>query len=219
MSPLERYRRLPSPLLVGHRGLNTVAPENTLEAIAAAADQGARGVEIDVRPTRDGQIRVFHDPSLERLAGRPDVVAERTAAELSTVDLGGGARIPSLTDVLALCRERELFLNVELKRDVPDRLFLCREVARILTASELPALALSSFDPFILAVMRQWAPELPIAMLYTTSHRYLGLCAGPLGAVAAHPDQKLVTPREVASHQRAGRRVMTWTVNDPARAR
>ena len=58
-----------APKLIAHRGASHAAPENTLAAFAAAMDAGADGVELDVRATRTGEVVVFHDPTLERLAG------------------------------------------------------------------------------------------------------------------------------------------------------
>ncbi|MEQ9324137.1 MAG: glycerophosphodiester phosphodiesterase family protein [Polyangiaceae bacterium] len=215
------YRDLPSPLLIGHRGLNTVAPENTLEAIAAAADLGVDGVEIDVRPTRDDAIVVFHDRDLARMANRPHRIEALDLRELGSVDLGRGARIPILDDVLDLCRQRGLFVNVELKRDVPSRRRLVRAVARCLKRHErrLP-LVVSSFDPAMLADFRRRAPQVPLGVLYASRHRWVRRLAGPLRAAALHPDHRLVRAADLRAAHAAGRRVMCWTVNsEPATRR
>lgn len=209
-----RYHALPSPLLIGHRGLNTVAPENTLEAIEAAADLGVSGVEIDVRPSRDGQVVVFHDRDLKRMAGAPERIDMLSGDDLRAVDLGGGARIPSLLEVVSLCRDRDLLLNVELKRDVPSRRGLVRAVAQQLRRlGPGPVIVVSSFDPAMLAQFRRDAPGMPIALLYASRARWVRRLAEPLNAAAVHPDHRLVGPADVRRAQAAGRRVMCWTVN------
>ena len=215
-----RFSALPSPLLIGHRGLNTVAPENTLEAIAAAADLGVDGVEIDVRPTRDDALVVFHDRDLSRMAERPHRIDTLDLREVGSIDLGHGARIPLLDEVVDLCEQRGLLLNVELKRDVPSRRRLVRAVLRCLKRHDrrLPLLV-STFDPAMLADLRRRDPRLPLGVLYGKRHRWVRRLAGPLKAVALHPDHRLVRASDLRAAHAASRRVMCWTVNDEEAAR
>ena len=77
-----------SPLIIGHRGASALTPENTLAAFARALDDGADGVELDVRLARDGVPVVIHDESLRRTALREGLVAETTSGELGKVDAG-----------------------------------------------------------------------------------------------------------------------------------
>jgi glycerophosphoryl diester phosphodiesterase len=65
-------RRDGVPLVIAHRGASALAVENTLAAFAAAAAAGADGVELDVRLCATGEVVVFHDADLRRLAGRAD---------------------------------------------------------------------------------------------------------------------------------------------------
>ncbi len=58
------------PLKIAHRGASALAPENTLAAFRRAVDDGADGIEFDVRLARDGVAVVFHDPTLNRTALR-----------------------------------------------------------------------------------------------------------------------------------------------------
>lgn len=96
------------PLLVGHRGASALAPENTRRAFEVAIEHGLDMAELDVHLSRDGQLMVIHDAHLERVAGRPDQVADCTADELAAFD------VPRLTDVFELARGR-LGIYVELK--------------------------------------------------------------------------------------------------------
>ncbi len=54
--------------IIAYRGDFSVAPENTMQAILASYDHGADGIEIDIRQTKDHQIIVFHDETIQRLA-------------------------------------------------------------------------------------------------------------------------------------------------------
>lgn len=213
---LASYRAIASPLLIGHRGLNTVAPENTLAAIDAAADLGAHGVEVDVRTCKTGELVVFHDADLRRMTGGADPrsVAALSLDELGAVDLGGHT-IPTLRQVIRRCRERRLFLNVEMKRDVPKRGLMVMLTARALrTHDPEHPVVVSCFDPAMLLAFRQVAPDVPAALLIAPKQRWTGGLTRPLGVAGVHPERSLITADDVAWHHERGRRVMTWTVND-----
>ena len=81
-----------------HRGLHGPGvPENSLSAFAGAIARGM-GIECDIQRSGDGQAMVFHDWDLARLTGERGPVADRSAAALGQIMLGGGNgdRIPTL---------------------------------------------------------------------------------------------------------------------------
>ena len=100
-----------------HRGLwrGDGAPENSLKAFKAAADAGL-GIELDVRPAKDGTPVCFHDPFLDRTSSSSGLVSLKTTAELQSCSLSNGEPIPLLTDVLEVF-SRQLPILVELKID------------------------------------------------------------------------------------------------------
>lgn len=212
------------PLVYGHRGASARAPENTLSAFALALDEGADGVELDVRLSRDGVVVVAHDPDLRRVAKRPERVADLDAAILRTVDAGGD-HVPTLDETLDLLLPRGATVNVELKGDVPDRLALARACARVFARrrrSELDAVFVSSFRPEILAMLRALRAAVPLAFLFDAEH------TGPVrGAIlrrltpadGLHPHHGLCTPGAIARWHARGLFVNTWTVDSPSRAR
>ncbi len=77
-----------SPLIIGHRGASAVAPENTLAAFGRAFDDGAHGIEFDVRLARDGVPVVIHDPSLRPKGSRKGRVSKLTSDKLGQIDVG-----------------------------------------------------------------------------------------------------------------------------------
>ncbi len=218
------YRELPSPLLLGHRGCRTIAPENTIAAIDGAAAAGAAGVEIDVRSCATGELVVAHDPTLAPVTGGRDerLIAELSLGELRRIDLAGAQqrstthRIAELGEVLARCRQLGLAVNVEMKRDVPSRSAVVRATATHLAALEPDQpFVVSSFDPAMLAGLRLLAPTLPVALLlHRAGRRYhLELLARPLGAVAIHVERTMVSRPLVRRWRARGLRVVAWTVN------
>ena len=81
------------PLIIGHRGASALAPENTLAAFRRAINDGADGIEFDVRLAKDGVAVVIHDATLERTTGSiRSRVSQLTAAELNAIDVGSWFR-------------------------------------------------------------------------------------------------------------------------------
>ena len=155
-------RGLRPTLHIAHRGGALLAPENTLVAFRQAVERYRTDMlELDVHLSRDGELVVAHDPTLERCTDGEGPLAERTLAELQQLDAGyhfspdggrsfpfrgQGVRLPSLREVLRAFPS--LRLNVEAKPDVPgieDALAgLLREeqaVERVCVGSELDAVA------------------------------------------------------------------------------
>ena len=87
-------------LTIAHRGDPVAHRENTLPSLRSAVAKGANTLEFDLRLTRDGQIVLLHDASLERLWGQPEPLADLTLAELRQRDLGG-YQLPTFDELLA----------------------------------------------------------------------------------------------------------------------
>lgn len=122
-----------APSMFAHRGYHDMAhciPENSMSAFRAAIRRGY-GIELDLHLTRDGQLVVFHDNTLERLCGCSKRVEELSYDELSSFRLlGTDERIPLLQEVLSAV-DGVVPLLIELK--IPtSSLKICEETYRIL---------------------------------------------------------------------------------------
>ena len=86
------------PLIIGHRGASALAPENTLAAFARAVEDGADGIEFDVRLSKDNIPVVIHDATLFRTGGQRVAVKALSAHELGKANVGGwfNRRFPAL---------------------------------------------------------------------------------------------------------------------------
>jgi glycerophosphoryl diester phosphodiesterase len=218
------FRRAGRPFVYGHRGVRGERPENTMAAFTAAAEQGADGIELDVRLSRDGQPVVAHDPTLARVSGGADTraVADMSCRELAAADAGGGETVPRLVEALALARERGLAVNVELKRDVPDRKAVVVAGARLLSSWDARhAIVVSSFDPFMLAGFGLLCARPRALLLHRDAawHQRASFTAAPLGVFAVHIERTLASPAAVRRWHARGMRVGVWTVNDEQEAR
>lgn len=76
------------PIVLAHRGGSQLAPENTMAAFKKAAELGVHGFEIDIRLTKDEEIIVFHDDTVNRTSDGSGRVAEFTLRELKKLDFG-----------------------------------------------------------------------------------------------------------------------------------
>ena len=108
--------------VAAHRGWKTKYPENTLPAFDAAALAGVDQIETDVRVTRDGELVLIHDETLDRTTGGTGLVRDHTLSELKKIDASNGmdgfsgVRIPTLEEFLSLMKERNVkTLDIELK--------------------------------------------------------------------------------------------------------
>jgi glycerophosphoryl diester phosphodiesterase len=214
-----------SPLVIGHRGASAHATENTLNAFERAARDGADGVELDVLCCASGEVVVFHDDDLQRLAGRPERVAAMSWRQLKAVDLTGGGRIPLLDDAFEACGPR-LLVNVELKSTGildPDRRRLVEGVSQSLRRCRTEGrVIVSSFDPLAVWWWQQARPDVAAAFLFEAGGLFAtikALALPFLRPAAAHPQAALCRPERVQRWHQAGYRVNTWTVDDPEHLR
>ncbi|MBA9077558.1 glycerophosphodiester phosphodiesterase [Rufibacter quisquiliarum] len=112
--------------VIAHRGASGLAPENTLAAIRKALDTEADFIEVDVHQSKDGQVVVIHDATVDRTTNGTGAVANLTLAQLKELDAGSkhdssftGERIPTLAQVLKLVKGKKKLL-IELKKGEDD---------------------------------------------------------------------------------------------------
>lgn len=156
-------------LIYAHRGASAQYPENTMLAFEKAVEMGAAGIETDVHLSRDGQLVLCHDETIDGTTDRSGWIARLTYDELLRADAGvrrgaqfAGQRIPLLRDLLKLARESGIALNLELKNyvlDYPDlERLVIEEIRKYLRPERV---LLSSFRHLSLVRAKQMAPEPP----------------------------------------------------------
>jgi glycerophosphoryl diester phosphodiesterase len=218
--PLPTTRRV---MCYAHRGARAHAPENTLAAFTLAFELGADGIECDVQCSRDGQLVIIHDDTVDRTTDGTGPVGEQCFAELRA--LNAGARfhwqqmIPTLDEVLELVARRDGELNLEIKGASIEEALATAEAAepalRGLGADQRAHVLVSSFEHPAVALLKTRLPELRVALLYGGEWRERDLIAPAraLGAEAIHPAVGLVTPGLIQRAHEAGLRVNVWTAN------
>lgn len=194
--------------MIAHRGASGHAPENTLEAFRMAVDQGADGIELDVRRTGDGHLVVLHDPR----------VPEGTAlAELALDQLP--PHVPDLATALEACAGA--WVNLEIKNGAdepgfdPERTIALDVVDLLRTLPDDPERWLiSSFDLETVAAVRASGSSVRTALLVGRITPEVLAEAVTGGHHAVHPWVRWLDRAAVEAAHDAGLVVNAWTCND-----
>jgi len=208
--------------VLGHRGASARATENTADAFAQARAEGADGVELDVMLCASGEVVVFHDDDLRRLASRPERIAALPYRVLREVRLQPGGAIPTLEAAFAACGP-DLLVNVELKVNEIDprgTAALVDAVASVVRRLGVGSRVLvSSFNPWAVWIWCRRVPEVPAGLLFERDSLLplrRAWLAPAIRPRALHPELVLCSPARVAGWKRRGYLVNVWTVDDPA---
>jgi glycerophosphoryl diester phosphodiesterase len=216
------------PAVVGHRGAAAAAPENTLESLRLAAEQGAAMVEFDVKLTADGALILMHDEELDRTTTGHGAVATTVLADIRGLDAGGwfadawrGARVPTLDETVGLLEKCGLNANIEIKPCPGREVETAAAVVACLRQSwpkGRPWPLLSSFARDSLAVARDAAPEIPRGLLLWGKPADWSAAARSLDCASVHCAAEDMTPEWAAEIGRLGYGLAVYTVNDVALA-
>jgi glycerophosphoryl diester phosphodiesterase len=159
--------------ILAHRGSAGTHPENTFASYQAAMDAGADGIEIDVHLTKDGDLVVLHDATVNRTTNGTGYVKDFSLAEIKQLDAGSwfsnifaGEHIPTLNEVLAFIAQTNLLLNIELKNVTIAYVGMEAEVIRLVKAYQLTdRVIVSSFNHMSLHMITQKYPDIDCAIL------------------------------------------------------
>ena len=214
------------PAIAAHRGGARLWPENTLTAFRGAIGRGVDLVELDVHQTRDGEVVVIHDPTLDRTTTGHGAVGGFAWAELGAVTIRGTAdeRLPRLAEVLAVLRPSSVGLLLEIKSapgggrypGVEERVLALLEAAQMTDRTRVMA-----FDWAILERLRALSPTVRLTgLLAHQGVERLGGVEGvaprirALGGNDLGIERTLLTPEAVRAAHQAGLTIGVWTVND-----
>ncbi len=222
MSLRERLAaRQGTPWVGGHRGDAERAPENTLPAFEAAITSGARLIECDVHLTADGRLAVIHDHRVDRTTDGTGPVDGMTLAELRGLDAGSwfgpafrGTRVPELSEVLALARDR-CGVVVEVKTWPNARGDPVTPLLRTLRETGMwDEVVVVGFDHRLVAAVARTAPGLLCGL--NLAGRPLdpaGLCRAAGATVLGAEWESADAALGPQLHQ-AGMHLLVWTVDD-----
>ena len=232
------------PLILGHRGASAVAPENTLAAFSRAIQDGAEGIEFDVRLSRDGMPVVIHDANLKRTAPREGLVSELSCEELQKIDVGSwfakasfegsgtapqtsysGEKLPTLAQVLQLFSENRGLLYIEMKSDEGHGSDLAAAVVERIRETNIPSrVVVESFDLPAIAEIKRIDSGIRTAALFepklsrpisTLRRSKMVDLARDVSADEIALHYTLAGPGVVERASKYGLETVVWTVDDP----
>ncbi|MDO4916241.1 MAG: glycerophosphodiester phosphodiesterase family protein [Rothia sp. (in: high G+C Gram-positive bacteria)] len=217
--------------IFAHRGLSSVAPENTLVAIGACAENNVKWFETDIDILGDGTPVVIHDTLLDRTTNRTGSIYDLSAKDLEGIDAGSwfgreyrGQKLPTLAQLVELMNKKELNGNIELKPNGQGAekaiQLIDAVIAELENLDDDREVIISSFDYLALAEFKRRAPQYCVAALmgpemlasnWRTTLEFID-------ADAVHPDAAALTPELVDEMHAASFEINAWTVNSRGRA-
>ena len=204
----------PRPLLLGHRGARADASvhENTIASFDLCLEHGCDGFEFDVRRTADSVPVVCHDPIFRGLT-----LAEVPARSLEPLQAQGF--LPTLEQVLQRFAPR-CFLDIEIK----DPGLETEVLAQLRHYPPSREFVVTSFLPEVLQRLRRLDPIIPLGLLLDQSSCGGGACSAgaqwhQLPVEWVLPEWPLLDAALSVDLSNSGKRIGTWTVNDPAEMR
>ncbi|WP_084021944.1 glycerophosphodiester phosphodiesterase family protein [Lebetimonas sp. JS032] len=196
------------PHIIGaHRGLSALYPENTLNAFKAAKNN-ADFIEFDVTFTKDNQIVVIHDDTIDRTTNGKGEVCKFTLKELKNFTIYPDEKIPTLKETLELCKEMNMPVNIELKKVFKNEPVFLEKVLKSIKKFEFEnKVLISSFEHKYLRFFKQ--NNISTAALFEKpfSMEYLKT----LNIDSIHISKKLVTKKFLEKLKKY--RVLVYTMN------
>jgi glycerophosphoryl diester phosphodiesterase len=207
-------------LRIAHRGYSAKYPENTILAFTKAIEAGVDMIELDLHSSRDDELVVIHDDSIDRTSDGRGRVAELTLTDLRKYNFNNGMTncgfvgIPTLAEVIELADNRVL-LNIEIKKDPKKNVGIEKNLVDLLKGEDfLDSVIVSSFDCKILTEIKEIAKEIRTGLIYDGSGKRFREKVRELDVSSVHPDTAVVDAIDLRWLKSCGIKVYPWVVND-----
>jgi glycerophosphoryl diester phosphodiesterase len=213
-------------LIYAHRGARGYAPENTMAAFKKALSLGADGIELDVQRTKDGEIVICHDHTVDRTSDGHGWIKNFTLARLKALDFGGwfspnhkGETIPTLAEFLDWYKDTSLYLNIEIKNGPVLYSGIEQDILELIKhilpdwQDMLPRIILSSFYHPSLSAVKDIDARFATGLLYSSRPMDPVRLAKEIDANYLHPHWHYLDPIWVKAALDAGIGVNAYTVN------
>ncbi len=215
--------------VISHRGANIYAPQNTLPAFKKSLEIGIDGFETDVHITKDGQLVLCHNYTIDSTSDGKGSISQMTLDQLKKYDFGSyfsprfaGTRIPTMDEFLTFVEDADIsVLNIELKSPKENETEIVSETIRLVKEHGLfEKLIISSFDPKLIIEAKLIDEDCKTGFLYSVNRKTaLPMLRHPIDFArnlhvdALHPQNIFVNEKYVYEAHEAGLLVNTWTVN------
>jgi len=199
-------------LRIAHRGASGYAPENSLEAFRKALQLNSDVVEFDVRSTRDGELVIAHDDSIDRVTNGSGNISALTINEIRNYRLANGEAIPTFTEVVELLMHRCIY-----KVDIKD-IHSVGSVMKVIAAKGIEDLTIiTSKVHSVLEDIRRFSSKIKIELggyVDGTPVEHELKRIKELGADIMSPHVSIINEAMVKKAHSVGIEVHVWDVND-----
>ncbi|MBD8006193.1 glycerophosphodiester phosphodiesterase family protein [Bacillus norwichensis] len=158
------------PIVAAHRGVPSLAPENTMAGYQLAYDLGADQIETDLQLTKDGHLVIMHDTTVDRTTNGKGAVSSLTLEEIRQLDAGikfgeefAGEKVPTFQEFLQAFKGKDVILLVELKDEGIEE----QVMKEIQDKGMIDQVVLQSFNLGSMVKSYELNPEIPIGYLYS----------------------------------------------------
>lgn len=211
-------------MIFAHRGFSGYYPENTMLAFRKVAEETlADGIELDVQLTKDGEVVIMHDETLDRTTNASGYVKEHTLEELKLLSVGVNLKgffprqtIPTLREYFEFIKTTKLITNIELKTGVFEYEGLAEKVVAMVKEFGLEEqIWYSSFNHYTVARVQELDPKAKCGLLMDTWLRDVGAYAKSQNAATVNACSYFAAKKGVADelHQ-YGIGLQAWTPNE-----
>ncbi|MGB6127221.1 MAG: glycerophosphodiester phosphodiesterase family protein [Psychrilyobacter sp.] len=207
--------------IVAHRGASGYAPENTKASILEGLKQKCDGFEVDVQLTKDNEVVIFHDWSLERTTNGNGFLKDQTLTELKNLDIGSwfskefkGEKIMTLKELLEIVPIEKL-LNIEIKVRHGEINQIEKKVIEILEKSSRlnNNIIISSFDHRVIKKINEINPEIQVGLLITAGLLDLKNYVSNFNLYSIHCGAEFINKINVDDLKEIDIKTYAWTVN------
>lgn len=220
--------------IFAHRGIPTLAPENTMPAFEAVVKNGLNWIETDLSITKDEDVFIIHDDKLDRTTNKSGSIETVSSETVRKADAGSwydkkfvGEKIPTLSQLIQFLNQNHINANIELKGVVGDDANYLADKLVLKFARALDKLdddidlIISSFNPIMLEKMYALRPDLKYAVLFehTAIQDDWNLIMQACHAKIIHPDDRDLTQEKIQMMKKYHYQINVWTVDDVQRAK
>lgn len=211
-------------LIFAHRGSAGTHPENTMESFIAAQKCGSDGIELDVQLTKDEEVVVIHDETVDRTTNGKGFVVDLSLEEIKKLNASYNfksfqsfirtPRIPTLREVFEWMKGNHLICNIELKNSKVSYSLLEEKVIQLIQEYQFEErIIISSFNHYSIIYCFRLAPEIEIAPLYSNGLFMPWVYARSIQAKGIHPSKKVAPEAIIKAAMNEGIAVRPYTIN------
>lgn len=234
--PFFNIRKNDGVLVIAHRGGPGLNPENTLVAFKKAEELGTDVIELDIHTSKDGEIVIMHDDTIDRTTNGTGKVRDYTLAELKGFDAGynwtadgsktfpfrgKGLQIPTLTEVVTEIKNTGII--IEIKQEEPS---LIKPLSELIKKNVLEnKVIVASFSNKALTEFRSAMPKVATSTnkseavrFYFLNKFFLAGFYSPNAVALQVPEyylgKKIISERFAKTAKKQNLEVHTWTINE-----